>query len=68
MKKLKQFEKIFATLRSTFNYEFELGLMYFYIQELNPEAEIINVSFKKSIISSKESFTYEQAQARIDDQ
>jgi exosome complex exonuclease DIS3/RRP44 len=38
------------------------------IWELNAEAEIVNVSFTKSIISSKESFTYEEAQTRIDDQ
>ncbi|CAG8501894.1 15486_t:CDS:10 [Rhizophagus irregularis] len=38
------------------------------IWELSPEAEIVNVTFTKSIISSKESFTYEEAQARIDDQ
>ncbi|CAI2166056.1 14609_t:CDS:10 [Funneliformis geosporum] len=38
------------------------------IWELNPDAEIINVSFTKSVISSKESFTYEAAQLRIDDQ
>ncbi|RGB37777.1 exosome complex exonuclease RRP44-like protein [Rhizophagus diaphanus] len=38
------------------------------IWELSPEAEIVNVTFTKSVISSKESFTYEEAQARIDDQ
>jgi exosome complex exonuclease DIS3/RRP44 len=36
--------------------------------ELNPEtAEVINVDFTKSAIQSKEAFTYEAAQNRIDD-
>ncbi|KAI8365401.1 exosome complex exonuclease RRP44 [Radiomyces spectabilis] len=37
------------------------------IWELNKDAEIVNVDFTKSIIRSKHSFTYEEAQARIDD-
>ncbi|CAG8445251.1 12974_t:CDS:10 [Acaulospora morrowiae] len=37
------------------------------IWELNSEAEIVNVTFSKSVISSKASLTYEQAQMRIDD-
>lgn len=36
------------------------------IWELNPEAEIINVRFTKSVISSKEAFTYQAAQDRMD--
>ena len=37
------------------------------LQELTPEAEIVNVDFKKSIIASKAAFTYEEAQIRKDD-
>lgn len=36
-------------------------------QELSPEAEIVNVRFVKSVIASKEAFTYEAAQLRKDD-
>lgn len=36
-------------------------------QELSPEAEIVNVRFSKSVIASKEAFTYEAAQNRKDD-
>ena len=36
-------------------------------QELSPEAEIVNVRFAKSVIASKEAFTYEAAQLRKDD-
>jgi len=36
-------------------------------QELTPEAEIVNVRFTKSVIASKEAFTYEAAQLRKDD-
>lgn len=36
-------------------------------QELSPEAEIVNVRFTKSVIASKEAFTYEAAQNRKDD-
>ncbi|KAI8050851.1 hypothetical protein BDF22DRAFT_693710 [Syncephalis plumigaleata] len=36
------------------------------IWEISPEAEIVNVDFTKSVIQSKASFTYEQAQQRID--
>ncbi|KAG9288456.1 hypothetical protein G9A89_015662 [Geosiphon pyriformis] len=35
--------------------------------EINPEAEIISVNFTKSVIASKASLTYEEAQRRIDD-
>ncbi|KAH8675907.1 hypothetical protein BX600DRAFT_377283 [Xylariales sp. PMI_506] len=35
--------------------------------ELNPSADIINVRFTKSVIKSREAFSYEQAQLRIDD-
>ncbi|KAG8908746.1 exosome catalytic subunit dis3 [Tulasnella sp. 403] len=37
------------------------------VWELTPDAEIVNVRFTKSIIASKEAFTYEQAQKRKDD-
>ncbi|KAJ1946814.1 exosome catalytic subunit dis3 [Kickxella alabastrina] len=37
------------------------------IWELDPEANIINVKFHKSVIHSKASLTYEAAQTRIDD-
>ena len=37
------------------------------LQELSPEAEIVNVRFTKSVIASKEAFTYEAAQNRKDD-
>ena len=33
----------------------------------NNEAEIVNVDYHKSVIRSKASLTYEQAQQRIDD-
>ncbi|KAK7409206.1 exosome catalytic subunit dis3 [Neonectria punicea] len=36
--------------------------------ELNDDAEIVNVRFTKSVIKSREAFSYEQAQLRIDDQ
>lgn len=35
--------------------------------ELTPAAEIANVRFTKSVIKSREAFSYEQAQLRIDD-
>ncbi|KAF9431723.1 exosome catalytic subunit dis3 [Entomortierella beljakovae] len=38
------------------------------IWELNENAEIVNVRFTKSVIASKASFTYEEAQNRIDDE
>ncbi|CAG8461700.1 7034_t:CDS:10, partial [Cetraspora pellucida] len=37
------------------------------IWELTPDAEIVNVNFTKSMISSKASLTYEEAQILIDD-
>lgn len=36
-------------------------------QEMTPEAEIVDVKFTKSVIASKEAFTYEAAQIRKDD-
>ncbi|CDK26604.1 unnamed protein product [Kuraishia capsulata CBS 1993] len=36
--------------------------------ELDQDANIVNVSFTKSIIKSREAFAYEQAQNRIDDE
>ncbi|KAI1313414.1 exosome catalytic subunit dis3 [Mortierella claussenii] len=38
------------------------------IWELNPDAEIVSVRFTKSVIASKASLTYEEAQNRIDDE
>ncbi len=35
--------------------------------ELNDDADIVNVRFTKSVIKSREAFSYEQAQLRIDD-
>lgn len=35
--------------------------------ELSPEADIVNVRFTKSVIKSREAFSYEQAQLRVDD-
>lgn len=37
------------------------------IWELNENADIVNVRFTKSVIASREAFSYEQAQLRIDD-
>ncbi|KAG0169487.1 exosome catalytic subunit dis3 [Apophysomyces sp. BC1034] len=37
-------------------------------QELNSDAEIVKADFTKSVIRSKHSFTYEEAQNRIDDE
>ena len=35
--------------------------------EVTPEADVVNVTFTKSVIRSREAFSYEQAQMRIDD-
>lgn len=35
--------------------------------ELTPEADIVNMRFTKSVIKSREAFSYEQAQLRVDD-
>ncbi|KAI9839955.1 MAG: hypothetical protein M1819_000147 [Sarea resinae] len=35
--------------------------------EITPDAEIVNTKFTKSVIRSREAFSYEQAQLRIDD-
>ncbi|KIY50234.1 RNB-domain-containing protein [Fistulina hepatica ATCC 64428] len=43
-------------------------LAFSVIWELTPEAEIVNVRFTKSVITSKAAFTYEEAQVRKDDQ
>ena len=37
------------------------------IWELTPDADIVSSSFTKSVIRSREAFSYEQAQLRIDD-
>ena len=37
------------------------------VQELTPDADIVNVRFTKSVIASKAAFTYEEAQIRKDD-
>ncbi|TYJ56322.1 hypothetical protein B9479_003014 [Cryptococcus floricola] len=42
-------------------------LAFSVIWELNEDAEIVNVRFVKSVIASKEAFTYEAAQLRKDD-
>ncbi|KAK6865145.1 exosome complex exonuclease dis3 [Apiospora arundinis] len=36
--------------------------------EINSEADIVSVRFTKSVIKSREAFSYEQAQLRIDDE
>lgn len=38
------------------------------IWEVTPDAEVVSSDFTKSVILSKEAFSYEQAQMRIDDQ
>ncbi|KAH8151254.1 uncharacterized protein LAJ45_04456 [Morchella importuna] len=38
------------------------------IWEMTPDAEIISVDFTKSVIKSREAFSYEHAQLRIDDE
>ena len=35
--------------------------------ELSPSADIVNIRFTKSVIKSREAFSYEEAQMRIDD-
>lgn len=42
-------------------------LAFSVIWEMTPEAEIVNVRFTKSVIASKQAFTYEEAQIRKDD-
>lgn len=42
-------------------------LAFSVIWELNQDAEVVDVRFVKSVISSKEAFTYEAAQLRKDD-
>lgn len=37
------------------------------IWEITPEAEVVSANFTKSVIRSREAFSYEQAQKRIDD-
>jgi len=37
------------------------------MQELTPDAKIVDVRFTKSVIASKCAFTYEEAQIRKDD-
>jgi exosome complex exonuclease DIS3/RRP44 len=37
------------------------------VWEMTPEAKILNVRFTKSVIKSRASFTYAEAQARLDD-
>ncbi|KAK3945324.1 hypothetical protein QBC46DRAFT_349705 [Diplogelasinospora grovesii] len=38
------------------------------IWELTPDADIVNARFTKSVIKSREAFSYEQAQLRVDDE
>ena len=42
-------------------------LSFSVIWELTPNAETVNVKYGKSVIRSKHSFTYDEAQGRIDD-
>ncbi|KAI8927152.1 hypothetical protein BC831DRAFT_399001 [Entophlyctis helioformis] len=42
-------------------------LSFSVIWEMTPAAEIVNVRYTKSVIRSKASFTYDEAQARLDD-
>ncbi|KAJ1551141.1 exosome catalytic subunit dis3, partial [Nowakowskiella sp. JEL0078] len=42
-------------------------LAFSVIWQMTPEAEIINVRYTKSVIRSRASFTYDEAQARLDD-
>ncbi|KAK2462485.1 hypothetical protein APHAL10511_005455 [Amanita phalloides] len=42
-------------------------LAFSVIWEMNPDAEIVNIRFTKSVIASKAAFTYEEAQLRKDD-
>jgi exosome complex exonuclease DIS3/RRP44 len=37
------------------------------IWEITPEAEVVDVRYTKSVIRSKASLTYDEAQARLDD-
>jgi exoribonuclease R len=37
------------------------------LQELTPQGEVVGERFVKSVIASKEAFTYEAAQVRKDD-
>ena len=37
------------------------------IWEMTPDAQVIQVSFSKSVIRSRASLTYDEAQARLDD-
>jgi exosome complex exonuclease DIS3/RRP44 len=43
------------------------GLLLMNIQEMTAEAEIVSVSFTKSIIKSSAALSYVEAQARMDD-
>ena len=42
-------------------------LAFSVIWEMTPEAVIVGVEYSKSIIRSRASFTYDEAQARLDD-
>ncbi|GJE98679.1 RNB-domain-containing protein [Phanerochaete sordida] len=42
-------------------------LAFSVIWEMTPDAQIVNVRFTKSVIASKQAFTYEEAQIRKDD-
>ena len=46
---------------------FAIAPVLILLQEMTPEAEIVNVRFTKSVIASKAAFTYEEAQIRKDD-
>lgn len=38
------------------------------IWEMTPDAEVVNVRFTKSVIKSREAFSYEEAQLRVEDE
>ncbi|KAJ1562981.1 exosome catalytic subunit dis3 [Cladochytrium tenue] len=47
--------------------EYDVPFSPFSKQEMTPDAEVVNVKFAKSAIRSRASFTYDEAQARLDD-
>jgi len=44
-----------------------IDLIFEHHQELTPDGDIVGVRFTKSVIASKEAFTYQAAQNRKDD-
>lgn len=47
-----------------------VSFLYFalMVKEMTPDAQVVDVQFSKSVIRSRHSFTYDEAQARLDDQ